>query len=168
MQKYFLKEETWYLLYLKKIYFHYLKGESLNVKNGQKKRNTKRRRIYSFKKRSKTITENKTGPNSELFREYFISRSSSYMYEDLNSTKRTERIQVNLIKNTNTRLPITLGQLLLYSLHRYKKPTKAIYKHLINIIQKWKKCKQTLWTLKIVRQMSLTVLQFFSCIYWQA
>ena len=110
----------------------------------KRKRNTKRRRIYSFKKRSKTITENKTSPNSELFREYFISRSSSYMYEDLNSTKRAERIQVNLIKNTSTRLPITLGQLLLYSLHRYKKPTKAIYEHLINIIQKWKKCKQTL------------------------
>ena len=92
----------------------------------RRKRNTERRRIYSFKNRSKIITEKETSPNSELFREYFISQSSSYMYEDLNSTKRTERnkIQVNLIKNTNTRLPITLEQLLLYSLHRYKNRLK--------------------------------------------
>ena len=67
-----------------------------------------------------------------------------------------------------SRLPITLAQLqavnnleklknqikqLLYSLYRSKKLTEIIYKHLININWKW---KQSLLTLKIIRQMSLT------------
>ena len=65
-----------------------------------------------------------------------------------------------------SRLPITLAQLkagnnsekfkneirqLLYSLYRSKKPTKQLYKSLIDIILKW---KQYLWTLKIVKQMT--------------
>ena len=65
-------------------------------------------------------------------------------------------------------LPISLAQLkvgndseklkneviqLLYSLYRSKKLSKRIYNNLINTI--WKR-KQSLWTLKIVRQMTLT------------
>ena len=67
-----------------------------------------------------------------------------------------------------SRLPITLAQLkvgnnseklkneirqLSYSLYRSKKLTKQLHKSLINIIQK---CKQSLSTLKIVKQMNHT------------
>ena len=40
---------------------------------------------------------------------------------------------------------------LLYSLYRSKKLTKQLYKSWIDIIEKW---KQSLWTLKIVKQMN--------------
>ena len=66
-----------------------------------------------------------------------------------------------------SRLPIFLAQLksinnsenLKTKLGNYcilctdEKPTKNIYKSLINIIQTW---EQSLWTLNIIRQMSLT------------
>ena len=42
-------------------------------------------------KRSEIIAEEKQGINNDLFRDYFKYQNPSYMYENLNSTKNTER-----------------------------------------------------------------------------
>ena len=84
--------------------------------------------------------------------------------KDKSKSARTKNI------NTKSKLPISLVQIkteitnsekfkneikqLLYSLHRSKKMNKTIYNDLINTIWKW---KQSLWTLKIVAQVSVTI-----------
>ena len=53
--------------------------------------------------------------------------------------------------NSSEKLKNEIRQLL-YLLYRSKKLSKTLYNNLMNTIWKW---KQSLWTLKIVRQMNL-------------
>ena len=87
---------------------------------------------------------------------------------DFNKQQQGSGLKILAPDQMLSRLPITLAQLhagnnseklkneirqLLYSLYWSKKLTKNVYKSLVDIIQKW---KQSLWTLKIVKQVNHT------------
>ena len=62
-------------------------------------RRRKKKIIFPPKERSGIIAGEAKGINSELFREYFKYESPSYLYENLNNTKSTEKkVQIDLIK----------------------------------------------------------------------
>ena len=78
------------------------------------------------------------------------------------------RLKILTANQRLNRLPVTLAELnagnsseklkneirqLLYSLYRSKKLTKQLYTNLIDNIYKW---KQSLWTLKTVKQVNHT------------
>ena len=73
------------------------------------------------------------------------------------------RLPISLVqlksRNNSEKLKNEIKQIL-YFLYRSKKLTKQFYKSLIEIIQKW---KQSLWTLKIAKQVNHTDLNWI----WQ-
>ena len=91
-------------------------------------------------------------------------------YVEQRTNQRVQGLKILIPSQMRSRLPISLVQIkteitnsekfkneikqLLYSLYRSKKMNKTIYNDLINTIWKW---KQSLWTLKIVAQVSVTI-----------
>ena len=74
----------------------------------------------------------------------------------LTTNQMLNRLPISLVQlkagNNSEKLKNKIRQLL-YSLYRSKIPTKNVYKSLVDIIWKW---KQSLWTLKIVKQVNHT------------